>query len=107
MLTFSKARRLAETWVEVTCGKEVELIRDAAIAKPYGWVFFYQSSAHLRDPDDFSSALIGNSPFLIDRDSGEIKVFGMARDTAFYLKEFESTLPPGQIYRKPEQPIWS
>ena len=106
MLTFSKARKLAETYVEVMCDGKAELVREAVIAKPYGWVFFYQSSAHLRETSNISDAFAGNAPFIVDRDSGEIRVLGTALPAETYLENFESNLPPARLYRKPELPSW-
>jgi len=106
MLTFTKARLLAETWAQCVCGDGIELVQDATIAKPYGWIFFYQSSAYLQNPEDFSLALAGNAPVIIDRDSGEIILLGTALPTAEYLKRFEDKLPPARMHVKIEQPVW-
>jgi hypothetical protein len=106
MLTFASARRLAEAWVQIVCGAGVEIVQEATIAKPYGWVFFYQSSAVLTEPGDFSDALVGNAPFLIDRHNGRIEVLGTAQSVADYLHEFENSLSPPQLHIAPEYPVW-
>ena len=107
MLKFYNARRLAETWVHCVCGEGVELIKSSTIAKPYGWVFFYQTTAYLQNSNDVSQALAGNAPFIIDRESGQITVLGTALPTTDYLDRFEATLPQSRLHTKPEQPTWS
>jgi hypothetical protein len=97
---------LAEKWVELFSEGEAELVRDATIAKPYGWVFFWQSSAALRDPENFSLRLAGNAPFVVFRDSLEIKVLGTAYPVEHFLKELEAAMHPSSLSRRPEQPAW-
>ncbi|WP_119941306.1 YrhB domain-containing protein [Neorhizobium sp. NCHU2750] len=106
MLKFHNARRLAETWVQCVCGKGVELVQSSTIAKPYGWVFFYQATAYLQNPNDVSQALGGNAPFIIDRESGQITVLGTTLLIEEYLERFEATLPQARLHFKPEQPAW-
>jgi hypothetical protein len=86
---------------------EVELVRELTIAKPYGWVFFYQSSFYLRDPENnWQRQLAGNAPFLIDRINGELRAFGTARSIDSYLEEYERALPKAVLAWRPEQPTW-
>ncbi len=47
------------------------LVRELTIAKPYGWVFFYDSEDHLRGIP--GSGLGGNAPFLVARQGGGIQ----------------------------------
>jgi hypothetical protein len=99
MLPFKKARKLAETWIEiVTEGScEISLIED----KPYGWVFYYNAKVH--DPNDVSTHRVGNAPIIIDRIDGEIRVTGTAHPTEHYLKEYEATLPEARLQMIPER----
>jgi hypothetical protein len=106
MGSFSKARLLAERWVELTSDGAAELVRKATIAKSYGWVFFWQSSAALREPNNVRLRLLGNAPFVVFRDSLELKLLGTAIPTELYLKELESKLPRAVLRQQPEQPSW-
>jgi Immunity protein 35 len=106
MLTFAKARAIAEVWVSAITDGTAELIRESTIAKSYGWIFFYQSSDFVRDPSNISAMLAGNGPFLVDRNSGEVRVFGTASPLSTQLSEYELTLPPAQKVGKVEQPKW-
>ena len=104
-MTFSQARRLAEVWIEIQCGCDVRLMRDAVLAKPYGWVFFYQSIAFL-DSGDETSVLVGNAPIIIDRFTSELRVTGTALPLGDYLARYEKELPPARLLASPEQPQW-
>jgi hypothetical protein len=54
-----------------------------------GWYFCYQSAAYLRTGDP-SDQLAGNSPFLIDRNTGELVELGTAKPVAAYLDDYLS-----------------
>jgi hypothetical protein len=97
---------MAEKWVELCSEGEAELVREATIAKPYGWVFFWQSSAALKNPDEFSSRLVGNAPSVVFRDSLELKVLGTAYPVEHFLRELESKMHAASLSRRPEQPEW-
>ena len=106
MPTFQVARLLAESWVRCMTADGAELLRDATITRPYGWVFFYQSRAYLQNPTDVSRALAGNAPFLVDRVNGEVRVFGTAHPVEWYLSHYERELPPARLQMTPELPQW-
>ena len=93
MLLYDQALTLAETWVRVVCRGRAEILKDRVLKKPYGWVFFYQSSAYLKS-GLISDCLVGNSPIVVDRQSKEIRVMGTARPVDEYLAEYESSLSP-------------
>lgn len=99
MLPYTKAKLLAETWIELTTDGtcEISKVED----KPYGWVFYYNSKEH--NPNGISSQIAGNSPIIIDRTTGEIRVTGTAYPVEDYLKEYESTLPESRLLLTPEK----
>ena len=96
MLTYSKAKLLAQTRIDLMGAIKSEIIEEETIVKPYGWVFFYQSSEFLRSRKA-EHQLAGNSPILIDRINGELRVFGTARPIADYLEEYESSIPQSRL----------
>ena len=102
-LTYNKAKILAQTWVDVMCLNEAEILNEATITKAYGWVFFYQSKKYI-ETQNFSDQLIGNAPILVERFHGELKIFGTAYSIEHYLKEYEKTIPAGRLQIKPEFP---
>lgn len=53
-----------------------------------GWFFCFQSREYL-ETGEFSAQLVGNSPFLVDKDTGEIHELGTAYPIEKYLQEYE------------------
>ncbi|NPU69278.1 hypothetical protein HL667_30035 [Bradyrhizobium sp. 83012] len=105
-MDFEKAAALAAAWVELTSGGSARIQRELTIAKPYGWIFFYQSKAFL-DGSDFSTRLAGNAPIIVDRDTLELRIAGnTAMPLAHHLAEYERTLPPASLQRAPQPPTW-
>lgn len=102
-LTYDKAKFLAQTWVNVMTLDIAEVIDEATITKPYGWVFIYQSKKYL-ETQDISEMIIGNAPILVDRFHGELKILGTAYPVEHYLEEYEKTIPTGRLQIKPEFP---
>ena len=92
MPTFQVAHSLAEAWVHLMTEGSAKIVKDLTLTRPYGWVFFYQSRAHLQNPSDISSALVGNAPILVDRVNGELRVLGTARPVEWYLSQYEQDL---------------
>ena len=78
------------------------MLREYTIAKPYGWVFFYQSRKYVetRNPDE---RLVGNPPFLVDRFDGQIRQKGRGLIEAF-LTDYEAALPPERLLAPVEEP---
>lgn len=52
-----------------------------------GWYFCYQSKEFL-ETGELSAQLAGNSPFLIDRQSGALHVLGTAKPLESYLEDY-------------------
>jgi hypothetical protein len=72
----------------------VEIVDDFTIERSWGWVFFYQSSEHLRT-GSISAALAGNAPYMVNRHTGEVIVTGTAWPTQKYIDDYESRLLSG------------
>ncbi|MEG3113031.1 MULTISPECIES: YrhB domain-containing protein [Pantoea] len=53
-----------------------------------GWFFCFQSREYL-ETGEFSAQLAGNSPFIIDKDTGEIHELGTAYPIEKYLQDYE------------------
>src|SRR5215467_2416646 len=81
------------------------IVREATIAKPYGWIFFYQSNEFL-DNGDPRAMLVGNAPIIVDRNTSELRVTGTARPLEEYLAKYEAALPPAALQRTPQPPAW-
>lgn len=98
---FTQASRLAMAWIDIVCAGEARIVREATIAKPYGWVFYYQSKEFL-DEGIASAQLAGNAPILVDRHTFELRVTGTAKPLEQYLKDYEKSLPSGVFPRAPQ-----
>lgn len=71
------------------------------LAKPYGWVFFYQSRPAV-ETGDAGRRLSGNYPFLVDRLNGRVIPVG-----PFYredLAKYERDLAPDRLAAVAELP---
>ncbi|GKX55260.1 hypothetical protein SOASR030_13720 [Leminorella grimontii] len=53
-----------------------------------GWCFCFQSRKYLETGDN-SALLAGNTPFIIDKNSGEIHTLGTAYPLEAYLQMYE------------------
>lgn len=94
MLTYKQAHTLAEAWIHVCRPDGVQIIADKVAKKPYGWIFFYQTSKFL-ETGDHQYALIGNAPIIVDRIDGEIRVAGWPLEKS--LAQYEATLPRARL----------
>jgi immunity protein 35 of polymorphic toxin system len=106
MIPFVKAHLLAEAWVRAVTDGKAELLAKSTLAKPYGWIFFYQSSAYVRDRSNHAASLVGNAPILVDRINGEIRVLGTGQLFQQRLADYEQSLPPACLQMRPEDPSW-
>jgi hypothetical protein len=64
-MDFTQAVALATAWVEILCEGRARILPELTIAKPYGWIFFYQSNEFL-DNGTQSAHLAGNAPIIVD-----------------------------------------
>ena len=104
-MDFVKAAALAAAWVEIVSEGRAILMREATIAKAYGWIFFYQSSDFL-ETGHFLAIRGGNAPIIVDRNTNELRVTGTAKPWEEYVQEYEKSLPLACLRRAPEIPRW-
>ena len=105
-MDFEKAAALATLWVELKCEGQARIVREQTIAKPYGWIFFYESKLFL-DSGDNSAILVGNAPIIVDRDTLALRMVGAtAWPLEHHLAEYEKTLSPAALQRTPQPPTW-
>jgi hypothetical protein len=69
-------------------GIEVVILDNQTIEKEYGWIFFYNSKKFL-ETGNFRDGLVGNSPVLVERDTGKIHELGTANPVSESIKKFE------------------
>jgi hypothetical protein len=93
MLTEKEMIAIAENRIKYLSKKtkiEAVIVHEETIRKKYGMIFEYTSKAWLEDPDNFSLAIAGNSPFLVEKETGNIVVFGTYANTQYFIDEYEA-----------------
>lgn len=76
MINFEDALKIAEAHIS---DDEYDLQISQIKEFPNGWIFFFQTREFIetRNP---SAQLAGNGPFLIDKNSGEIRILSTLED---------------------------
>jgi hypothetical protein len=98
MITKSAARALAlakilEMW---SIDGDVPVILDEyTIERDFGWVFFYDSQKHQRT-NQFSHALAGNAPIIVNRFDSSLHFTGTALAIEEYICRYEGTFGNAQ-----------
>lgn len=88
MITLETAKSLANQHLLSLHQEECEQLTISNIQiEPFGWIFFYQTKEFI-ETGSISSMLAGNSPFIINNDTGEIYTLGTAYPTDVYIKEY-------------------
>jgi hypothetical protein len=90
--TIQRARAIAADHLSAVT-PPVDIIDAATQEHEFGWVFFYNSRRYL-ETGEFSYALAGNAPLLIERLSGRLWTLGTARSVEFYLDNFRRSGDP-------------
>lgn len=67
---------------------EALIIDDLTIEKEYGWIFFYNSRIYL-ETGNIHYSFIGNAPFIVEKEDGSFHYTGTARDTEYYITQYE------------------
>jgi hypothetical protein len=93
MITKEQARQLVVSQVckrpdSLPPEDEIIIVDNATIEKSWGWVFFYTSKKWL-ETHETKYALAGNSPLIVERDSGKIVSTGTAKSTESYIANYE------------------
>ena len=92
MLTFNQALAKANDYLATLNvydddSDRLVIVIEETIERPYGWFFFYDSEAFIKT-QDFSHAIAGNAPILVDRE-GNIRVTGTAYPIEKYILDFD------------------
>lgn len=67
---------------------ELTLLTEYEIKKEYGKMYVYTSKMY-KETGEFRHAIVGNAPFLVEKETGRIIVFGTAESDEYYIKEYE------------------
>ncbi len=98
MITKEQARQLVVAQVCVRPDwlppeDEIVIVDGATIEKPWGWVFFHASKKWV-ETHDVKYALAGNSPFIVERESGKMIGTGTGMSIETYIANYERSGNP-------------
>ena len=85
-LTRAEAAAIASEYLK-TIGDEFVLLDHQTMERDFGWVFFYDSEAHLRS-GAIRDAVAGNAPFVVMRATGEVRVTDTVHPLDYYLEQY-------------------
>ena len=98
MLTKEQARALVVGEIErppkynyPDTARDLVMVDEHTIERAWGWVFFYDSKRYL-ETREFQYALVGNAPYIVNRQTGELRVTGTAHPIEDYIAEYEQSL---------------
>ncbi|SFN64379.1 Immunity protein 35 [Chryseobacterium oleae] len=92
MLTEKEILEIANKYVnliEKESKIEMIIVPYRTLEKPYGFIYSYTSKKLFETKDD-RYAIAGNAPFLIEKETGNIIVFGTANVREYYIEEYEA-----------------
>lgn len=98
MLTKEQARALVVAEIERPpkynyrgTPRDLVVVDEHTIERTWGWVFFYNSKRYL-ETREFRDALAGNAPYIVNRQTGDLRVTGTAHPIEHYIAEYERSL---------------
>ena len=92
MLTKEDAYTLVEAeFAQFDSDVEPVVLKEATQEYSWGWVVFYPSKKYT-ETNDIRHALAGNSPYIVNKYSGELEITGTALPVGEYIREYESKI---------------
>ena len=90
MIDRTSAKAMVLRYMEESFGREPELaIVDGEPSETaHAWIFFYNTKRYL-ETGEFSEALAGNGPILVNKITGAIEAFGTAIPLERLFAEYE------------------
>ena len=94
MLTDKELLQIAERYLKRKGERgdeniEVMIYTNDIIKKPYGNIYFYNSKEFILT-GNFNKSLMGNAPFLVEKEAGRVVRFGTAAKLEDYIKSYEN-----------------
>lgn len=91
MIDYETAKNNASYYINKGKSKpeqEALIIDDLTIEKEYGWIFFYNSRIYLETGNE-DYLFYGNAPLIVEKEDGSFHYTGTARDTEYYITQYE------------------
>ncbi len=91
MLTDKEMLAIAERFLKKMGegGKDIEVVIDKIIKKPYGNVYSYDAKEYLLT-GNFNKSLVGSAPFLVESKGGRVVAFSTVGHLEDQLKSYEN-----------------
>ncbi|RVU91101.1 hypothetical protein EH230_09425 [Flavobacterium columnare] len=90
MLTDQEMLKVAERYLEKRKGtKTIDVIIEGIYKKPYGNIYSYQSKDYI-DTGNFNKSLVGNAPFLVEKETGRVVQFSTSTILEEEIKAYEN-----------------
>jgi len=71
--------------------EEWVVLDEHTIEKPWGWVFFY-NSREFATTGDPKYQLVGNAPYIVNRETHELLATGTAEEIDVYIADYEARI---------------
>jgi len=71
--------------------EEWVILDEHTIEKSWGWVFFYDSRDYTKSGDP-TFQVLGNAPYIVNKETGEVVTTGTAEEIDVYIARYEATL---------------
>lgn len=84
-----KAANIYLEALETKIGEPLILPEELMIKKKYGIYFLYHSKKYW-ETKNWEEKLLGNAPFLVEKNTGKIIEFGTSRSIDYYTQEYEA-----------------
>ncbi|KPE50500.1 hypothetical protein [Chryseobacterium indologenes] len=90
MLTDKEMLEIAERFIRRVVDKSIEpMLYDNIIKKPYGNIYSFNSKESILT-GNFNKSLVGNAPFLVEKETGRVVGFGTSGSLEDYLEAYEN-----------------
>ena len=92
-LSVKEARALVQQAISKMAPADEEwvVLDQYTIEKPWGWVFFYNSREYATTGDPMSQ-LVGNAPYIVNKETHELFPTGTADEIEVYIADYEATI---------------
>ncbi|MCP2041950.1 hypothetical protein L1281_002568 [Neisseria sp. HSC-16F19] len=90
MIDFEDAYQIANTYITNlgnSCALPLEITE--IITEDFGWIFIYNSSIYVKS-GNFRDKLLGNSPFLVEKKTGEVVLCGTHQSVESFITNYKS-----------------
>jgi hypothetical protein len=96
MITHEQAKALVEKEINEPVSSEpgqsrLVILDKHTIEKEWGWVFFYNTQEYAKS-GNIMDTLVGNAPYIVNKNTGELIETGTAYDIEEYVKDYEEKL---------------